>query len=346
MRKPNTDRSRSIARMWVCVWIGVLAASYNPIHGQQPAEGSAATRPDEAGAAHYKFTTLDAPPINYLPIFTNGFGINNERTVVGFSAEDQDHGFIYEHGHYTVVDAPAAGATNTELFGINNRGEIVGVYQKPSSSGLFGFISAGFLYDRGDFRDISHPDAPCGIVPRGINDTEAVAGFYFDIDCNSHGFLLEHGHLLSLDVPDSVIGLTRVYGLNNRGDVIGTYVGFDDAAHGFIYSHGRYTTLDHPVGPEGGTVALAINDLGDVSGFYFDATDNFVFRGFVYSRGRWETVDAPGANSATEIFGINDHGDLAGLYGVNVPAPPDHCKVPPCFDLEIHGFLATRISAD
>jgi hypothetical protein len=327
------------------VLIAVLIPSYCPIEAQQVAERHTA----EARSGHYRFVTLDVVPQDRG--FTVANGINNERTVVGEFLDDstdfQFHGFIYSHGEYFAHDVPVDGATNTELFGINNRGEIVGVYQKPGTGGVIsGLISVGFLYDHGAFRDISHPNAPCGIFPRGINDAEAMAGYYFDVDCNSHGFLMEHGNFFSLDVPDSVVGLTRVYGLNNRGEVVGTYVGFDDAAHGFIYLRGRYTTLDHPVGANGGTVALAINNLSDVTGFYFDETDNFTTHGFVYSRGRWETIDVPGANSGTQIFGINDHGDLAGFYGVNVPAPPDQCKVPPCFDLEIHGFVATRIPGD
>jgi uncharacterized membrane protein len=60
-----------------------------------------------------------------------------------------------------------------------------------------------------------------GTLPYAINNRGQIAGTYADAS-GTHGFILEHGHLTTLDVPSSG-PLTVAMGINDVGQVVGTY---------------------------------------------------------------------------------------------------------------------------
>jgi hypothetical protein len=62
------------------------------------------------------------------------------------------HGFRWERGRITTIDAP--GAAGTSLTDINDRGQILGVRLEPDGTGR------GFVLDRGRFVTFRAPDAP------------------------------------------------------------------------------------------------------------------------------------------------------------------------------------------
>ena len=80
------------------------------------------------------FTTIDVPGADY----TLAQGINNAGTIVGAyvvsvqSVKDlaRTHGFVLSNGEFTTVDVPddMGKAQFTQIFSINAKGEIVGVY--------------------------------------------------------------------------------------------------------------------------------------------------------------------------------------------------------------------------
>jgi hypothetical protein len=81
-----------------------------------------------------KFTTFEVPGA----IRTIGEGINNRGTIVGVyvAADESVHGFVLrngdfttdvlQNGNFTTVDVP--GAVETQVFSINSKDEIVGLY--------------------------------------------------------------------------------------------------------------------------------------------------------------------------------------------------------------------------
>ena len=96
--------------------------------------------------------TIDFPE----SLGTSASAISNKGEVVGsFTDSDfRSHGFIYDRGQFTVIDAPFADAGDTLLGGINNRGQIVGesLFIDAPTAELSN--EQGFLYDDQQFQVI------------------------------------------------------------------------------------------------------------------------------------------------------------------------------------------------
>jgi len=140
--------------------------------------------------------------------------INNNNVIVGsyFDASSNEHGFIYQHGAFTPVNFP--GATVTEIRGINDAGDIVGVYQ---TSGPLNFH--GFLRHKGKFMKINAPTAQFGTRAFAINDTGTIVGSYDD----AHGFIFQNGAFRTFDAPQlpGELPQTQLNGINKLGWIAG-----------------------------------------------------------------------------------------------------------------------------
>jgi hypothetical protein len=120
------------------------------------------------------------------------------------------------------------------------------------------------------------------------------------------GFLLDHGKLVRIDVPDAVA--TQPAGINNRAQVVGEYRDAAGGVHGFRWERGRFTTVDLP-----GAVATSlvdIDDRGQLLGAYVDGRGSL--RNFLLDRGRVTTFAAPG-ELLTFARDLNNRGQVAGV---------------------------------
>jgi probable HAF family extracellular repeat protein len=288
-------------------------------------------RPQRAVAASYNFIPINFPsaPSAGNPGFfgSSAFGVNNAGVVVGNWANPNTgliDGFVYSNGSYTDV-APAnsvsatlysinatgtavgeyqlsdntihafsyakgtitpisdfPGATETNAIGINKAGTIVGVYStvNPALNNYYPF--SAFVLTSGTYTAYNYPGAVAtGFT--GINDLGVIVGNYFDAAMNSHGFYIPVGDLnnpsawVAVNVPGEPY--TEPQGINNLGQIVGEYADPSGLDHGFVYSggtNGTFSTLDFP------------NDPG-LSPIF------------------------PGA-TGTELYGINDLGQIAGTY--------------------------------
>jgi probable HAF family extracellular repeat protein len=68
-------------------------------------------------------------------------------------------GFLLEDGEFTPIAVP--NAIGTLALGINERGQIVGVYDDKQGR------SHGFVYERGRYRTIDHPKPPAPTQSQG-----------------------------------------------------------------------------------------------------------------------------------------------------------------------------------
>jgi uncharacterized membrane protein len=118
------------------------------------------------------FTTIDFPGAPR----TLALAINNRDQIVGASidAENTKHGFLLHQGKFTAIDHPDATSEvrggGTALFGLNDRGRIVGQY---SDSRCHGFLLKGDA-----FTTIDDPDALFATGAADINDRGQIVGFY------------------------------------------------------------------------------------------------------------------------------------------------------------------------
>src|SRR5262249_44861488 len=203
--------------------------------------------------------------------------------IVGYSfnsiGQAPGSGFLLSGGALTTLTVP--GASYTQLYGINNVGQIVGFSNKGSflfSGGTFTMLPVavgialglndsgqigggegdhGFLLSGGTLTTFDAPRASV-TVPTGINNAGQIVGAYADISGQGHGFVLSGANLVTLDVPGS--NLTEAFGINDRGEVVGDYkVGYDEY-FGFLA-----TPSAAPV-PEPSTILLlGIGTLGVIA---------------------------------------------------------------------------------
>jgi len=181
---------------------------------------------------HGKWTRLEVPGAEGA---THAHGINGPGEIVGNYTNDggnTESGFLFRPGHdrapgrYLSIDYP--GASMTEAWGINDDGDVVGLYVGSDS------FPHGFLQHEGDFTTIDVPGAD-GTAAVGINSRGEIAGQFFHADdFVTHGFLLSKGTYTTFDVPDVPGAVATVpMSINNRGEIVGFYLVEPLMVHGF-----------------------------------------------------------------------------------------------------------------
>jgi probable HAF family extracellular repeat protein len=244
---------------------------------------------------------------------------------------------------FTTIDVPGSAFTN--LYGINNSGQIVGSYTDSAGA------QHGFLYTNGTFAPL--PFTPTGInnvgqivglsgnnlvfdtngsitniaIPgsRGfpsyidyrlakINDLGQVAGNYYDQYFGIQGFVYTNGTftLTPMPIPD-VQESVSAHGINNAGQILVTIVGQANSET-YLYQNGLYTTL---IFPDNFITGIALNNVGQAVGSYPVAT-------YVYTNGvvgyfhLGDNTPYPG-----EPADINDLGQIVGgdILAAPVPEP-------------------------
>jgi uncharacterized membrane protein len=176
---------------------GVFTTIDHPDAGSEPGTGTAAfgvndrgrivgTYIDPGGAVHGfvrdkgrrarrdegAFTIIDSPGA----VDTLALAINNRDQIVGASidAENTKRGFLLQEGEFTTIDHPDATSEveggGTALYGLSDRGQIVGQYSDSSCH--------GFLLDGDTFTTIDNPDAQFATGAADINERGQIVGFY------------------------------------------------------------------------------------------------------------------------------------------------------------------------
>jgi uncharacterized membrane protein len=137
--------------------------------------------------SHGQFQTIDIPGQANLPGMGSGaISVNDADQVVGAYytlSLPRVHGFLWSKGASVEIAVP--GATDefgTQTNGINNRGDIVGLYSGSDGTGH------GFLLHAGRFTDVDYPFMPFSEC-HGINDRGAITGLYYDWLGIAHGFI-------------------------------------------------------------------------------------------------------------------------------------------------------------
>ncbi|MGA8729660.1 MAG: hypothetical protein WB608_12990 [Terracidiphilus sp.] len=167
--------------------------------------------------------------------------------------------------------------------------------------------------------------APIYTRANGINDLGVVAGDYFDNAANAYeGFFAFFGRFQSYTVPGAAPGLaTSVDGINSFGSFCG-YVGND----AFVSINGKASVFN--VNTSNFSFCENINSFAWSVGAYQESSG--LWHGWIRnpSNGLITQYDAPGAsskvgtpgntncplspNGGTRIYGINDHGEIAGHF--------------------------------
>jgi len=193
-------------------------------------------------------------------------------------------------GTYTITTIDVPGADQTQAFGINNSGQIVGLF-----SDLTGFH--GFLKDGDVFVTIDLP-------PGGSTQALGINGLGQIVGTNGvDGFLKAGATVTDVIVPGAFF--TTAWGINDGGQIVGAF-GQGTVTHGFLLSGNTFTPIDGPGASF--TEATGINDSGQIVGNFVDAAG---FHGYSLKNGALTLVQVPGA-TVTEVHGIDSSGHIVG----------------------------------
>jgi hypothetical protein len=218
---------------------------------------------------------------------------------------------------FEIFDYP--GADFTQVFGISDRGDVVGT--------AVDLDSIPFVYDskKGTFTDVAPIAGFDSTTVLGISESGVLVGSVFDDDLGTESGLIIHkdGSATVFDHPDAV-SFTQARGVNNEGLV----TGYRDSAvdqfapeNGFIYDTETDTFTD--IVPSIFTIAQGINSRGDVVGHAtFDgnfgapdpcgSSDPFVRRGWLRTTDGTVTYFVVNGGD-TSARGITDSGAIAGF---------------------------------
>ncbi len=199
-------------------------------------------------------------------------------------------------GDFTLIEYPDA--ISTQIWGVNTRGEMVGVYVSTDR------VTHGFLISGGRFSSIDYPGA-ARTLANNINAQGDVVGEYsMAANGPSRGFVLSGGRFTPIEYPGATS--SGVAGIAANGDLAGY---FGSPLRGYLFSGGRFTDIDVPGGSP--TVVAGMGSRGDVLGGF---TAGGVSRAFLFKRGQFTTWEYPGANGFTNAVGMNAAGDIVGRY--------------------------------
>ncbi len=122
-----------------------------------------------------------------------GAAINNRGDIAGFgtdSSGDVSDGLLVayllrRHGHVTILSVP--GSSMTQALGVNDRDEVVGVYETGTGDSA---MTHGFTWTpSGGFQTVDDPDGTGATTINGVNDSGQLVGFFTDAAGNTDGFL-------------------------------------------------------------------------------------------------------------------------------------------------------------
>jgi hypothetical protein len=189
------------------------------------------------------------------------------------------------------VSFDVAQATYTQGIAINDRGQIIGLWQDQvgTSHGFLREADGKIVAFDPPGMGVGATGAPAGTYPTGINNRGEIVGYYSDKTGGQHGFLRSvEGKYTVIDDPNANTSpiSTAVYAISDTGVIVGGFTDTDDVAfHGFLREpDGSFITVDKP-GAEGGSTCYGINIEREVVCQAFILQDGFfVGRGFIRYR--------------------------------------------------------------
>jgi uncharacterized membrane protein len=139
-------------------------------------------------------------------------------------------------------------ASDTEAYGIDESGTVVGQWDLCCDSNGNILINHGFVWKNGSFTQVDIPGAAdtylFGINARGDLVGGWDPGVYVPIE---HGFVCSKGPCSSFDVPFAGAPITQADDINANGQILGVYIDADGNEHGFLEVGATFTSFDYPV---------------------------------------------------------------------------------------------------
>src|ERR1700730_16283107 len=242
-------------------------------------------------------------------------GINDAGQVTGYSQDENGNllAFLFSRSQPIASLGTLDGASTSEAFGINHKGEVVGDSQSGAQNHRPVLFSNGSVQDLG-LGGSSEPDAL--ETAYAINDAGQIVGRHSARNNAFRAFLFVNGNTTDLSTLGGANG--EALAINKNGLVVGDSDTADGLAHAFVFDHSQLKDLGTLPGFDNASYARGINNSGDIVG-ESDSADQR--RAFVYTKGQLveldklaENLSEAGFNSLDVAYGINDKGWIVG-YG-------------------------------
>lgn len=181
---------------------------------------------------------------------SHALAINNPGRVIGITG--YNNAFSWRAGTMSDLSLPD-GAISAIAYGINNRGQMVGLAYMSSGP------SRCILWQGDQVKVLASPSNR-NIACIAINDAEQIVGDMETANGSLHAFRWEAGNITDLGEGEYSAALA----INNRGQIVGmSYVGM--YIHAFLWYEGTMTDLGTL--PNGrSSIARSINERGQIVG--------------------------------------------------------------------------------
>ncbi len=225
-------------------------------------------------------------------------------TILGLTtaAHAETFGFATNGTSYNLFLFPDS--TYTGASGINNSGQIVGVYVDQD------YVVHGFLKDGDLYTSLDHPGSIYTSAV-GINNVGQIVGVFTNRDGAAAGFLKDGNNFIEITYPNAYF--SDAAGINDAGQVIGSYKDSDVTLqgvgwHGYVMDRNGYTRIDYPNSKN--SEASGISNSGRIVGYFWDP-DGESTRGFLKDGTVYSPFDVPDAAfSSTYPLAINNAGRI------------------------------------
>jgi probable HAF family extracellular repeat protein len=168
----------------------------------------------------------------FTPANQGAYAVNSSGQVIGYSNHSDTQSFLYSAGSLQAVSFPdpsPSPSDYTEADVINNEGQVFG-FASVQSAGINNHL---FMYSDGVMTDLGAPPpyiTNALIMPKGVNNSGQMVGYYSSSGGAVHAFFYENGTYSSLEslvAPDAGWVFVHAAGINDLGQITG--VGFNPA---------------------------------------------------------------------------------------------------------------------
>jgi probable HAF family extracellular repeat protein/autotransporter-associated beta strand protein len=214
---------------------------------------------------------------------------------------------------YSITDlGTLSGGTNSQAYGINASGEIVGYSESISGGDDLNLDDIAFRYSSGTMNSLGTFSGGGNSYATALNTGGTIAGWAYNSSGYANAFIYANGALANIGTlggPESYAA-----GINDSGTVVGVSLNSNNDDHAFAYANGTMKDLGTLTGDIDSN-AFAINSGGTIVGASYNSSG--VAHAFSYSNGTMVDLGVPTGDTDSTAYAINDSGQIVGEAGTS-----------------------------